>query len=231
MLLAIDTTTSMASLALYDMAESRLLAEMTWQARRHHTRDLLAAAQQLLTFMDASAADLTALAVTTGPGSYSGVRVGISTVKGIALGLPQEARVIGIPTLTVTAAPWHQVAWSTNPTAVICATVAAGRGRFNWCFFAAEDLLFRPQATDHGAGSSAELAAVLHDHGAENIWLVGESDASLRAAVQHDGRITHMDDIAGLRRAGSLARLATLFFAEGVTESADGLQPLYLRAP
>ena len=87
MLLALDTATATASLALYELTRDTLVAEWTWQARRRHTQDLLGAAQTLLHQAGATPAALTALAVTTGPGSFTGVRIGISTVKGMALGL------------------------------------------------------------------------------------------------------------------------------------------------
>ena len=84
MLLAVDTATATASVALYDLANHLLLAESTWQARRRHTQELLTTAQGLLAQIGAQAAQLTALAVTTGPGSFTGVRIGLSTIKGLA---------------------------------------------------------------------------------------------------------------------------------------------------
>lgn len=231
MLLALDTATTTISVALYDQNARLLLGEMTWQARRRHTAALLPAVQQLLAAHELTPADLNAFAVTTGPGSFSGVRAGIATVKGMALGLPHAPRIVGVPTLTVTAAPWSQAAWSVTPTAVICAVLQAGRGRYNWCFYSAEDLLFRPDVADHDSGMASDLAAALEDHAAETLWLVGEVDAPLLVAVRPNLRVTPMDAVTGLRRAGELARLAMLYFDEGIEESVEELQPLYLRAP
>ena len=106
MLLALDTATTTATLAIYDLQADLLLGELTWQARRRQTAELLPTAQALLRLLDLTPQALTALAVTTGPGSFTGVRIGVSTVKGIALGLPTLPQVIGLPTLSVTAAPW-----------------------------------------------------------------------------------------------------------------------------
>jgi tRNA threonylcarbamoyladenosine biosynthesis protein TsaB len=231
MLLALDTATNAVSIALYDLNNDSLLGEMSWQARRRHTRDLLPQVQHLLTTLDTTPADLTALAVTTGPGSFSGVRAGIATVKGMALGLPRPPHIVGVSTLTVTAATWSQAAWSVSPTAVICAVLQAGRGRYNWCYFGAEELLFRPQAEDHGAGTAAEFAAALADHAADNLWVVGEVDKALYEALQSNQRVTIINPVSGLRRAGELARVAALLISEGVEDSIDGLQPIYLRAP
>lgn len=231
MLLAIDTATATASLALYDLDAHRLLIEQTWQARRRHTQDLVPAVDHLLRFLELEPDALTALAVTTGPGSFTGVRVGISTVKGMSLGLRTPPRVVGVPTLTVTAAPWLEAAWSTSPLTIVCAYVQAGRGRYNWCWFSPEDLLFRPAADDHHAGDAAAFAAALSAHGAASIWLAGEPDALLADAVAHLPHVTLLDGVSTLRRAGQLARLAAMLFAEAIIDDVATLQPLYLRAP
>jgi tRNA threonylcarbamoyladenosine biosynthesis protein TsaB len=231
MLLALDTATATASLALYDRDAHRLLVEETWQARRRHTQELVPTAQQLLRKVGAEAGALTALAVTTGPGSFTGVRVGISTIKGMALGLRTPPLVVGVPTLTVVAAPWLAAAWSTSPLTIVCAYVQAGRGRYNWCWFGPEDLLFRPAAEDHHAGDAATFAAALAAHGAASIWLAGEPDALLAEAVASLPHVTLLDAVSTLRRAGQLARLAELYFDEGIVDDVATLQPLYLRAP
>ena len=158
MLLALDTATTTASLALYDLAHDRLLGELTWEGRRRQTQDLLTAAQDLLRLLGIAPPQLSALAVTTGPGSFTGVRIGVSTVKGIALGLPDPPRVIGLPTLCVTAAPWLALAAAIRPQPTVCACIQAGRGRYNWTYFAAGQPLLRPTAADHFAGTAAEFA-------------------------------------------------------------------------
>ena len=143
MLLALDTATTTASVALYHQTEQCLLAEYTWEAHRRQTQDLLITVQQILKQLNTKPSELTALAVTTGPGSFTGVRIGISTVKGIGIGLPIPPKVIGIPTLAVTAAPWVKLMHRIQPAALLCAVIQAGRGRYNWAFFNSDTLLSR----------------------------------------------------------------------------------------
>ncbi len=209
----------------------KLLAEWTWQARRRQTQDLLGAAQTLLRQVNLAPADLTALAATTGPGSFTGVRVGISTVKGIGLGLMRAhkpaPRVIGLPTLCVTAAPFLTLLPAGTQ---LCATMQAGRGRFNWAFFGAGDTLRRPSAAEHVNGALAELVARVEE--AESpLWLVGEHAPTLVDAVAGLAHVRAVDGVSGLRRAGSLARLAALHLAAGANDGLDGLSPLYLSEP
>ena len=228
MLLALDTATATASLALYDGQTDTLLAEWTWQARRRHTQDLLPSVQAMLDLTQLDASALTALAVTTGPGSFTGVRIGISTVKGVALGAPQPMAVIGVPTLSVTAAPWLALAASRS--VAVWAVIQAGRGQYNWVEFEGADLLRRPAAHEHNNGQATDLLGALSGS-AEQIWLVGEIEAELQAGAHELPHVQVVDNVSGLRRAGQLARLAERHLAAGARDDIATLQPLYLRAP
>src|SRR3970282_1788753 len=75
----------MASLAL--SREGVLQAEVTWRCRRNHTVELLPTIERLLAQAGTAKAELTAVFVCTGPGMYSGLRVGVSTAQGVAYAL------------------------------------------------------------------------------------------------------------------------------------------------
>ncbi len=231
MLLAMDTASTTASVALYDLAAAHLLAENTWEGRRRQTQDLLGVVRQLLATAGVLPDALTALAVTTGPGSFTGVRIAISAAKGIGLGLATPPAVIGAPTLSVTAAPWLAVAAACHPAPVLCAVMHAGRGRYHWTFFAATAPLHFPAAEEHVTGTAAELAAALATHPAAAIWLAGEVDPGLVAATGALAHVTVIEPVHALRRAGVLAQLAAVRLAAGHAESLAALQPLYLREP
>ncbi len=231
MLLAIDTATATASLAVYDLETDHLLAELTWQARRRQTQDLLVAARSLLSQVGLTASELSALAVTTGPGSFTGVRIGISAVKGIALGLPNPPRIIAIPTLNVTAAPWLNVAKGL-PSVTISAYMQAGRGRYNWSYLSPhDDPLLRLEADDHQNGTINDLLEDLQQQQVEAIWLVGEATIELAELTDEMAQIIFIDEATSWRRAGHLARLAARCFRHEMQDSLADLQPIYLRQP
>lgn len=229
MILALDTATATASLALYDPMEEIVLAEQTWQARRRQTEELLPVLQAMMDRLASVPADLRTVAVTTGPGSFTGVRIGISVAKGIALGLPSTPTLVGLPVLSVTAAPWLTVAAQTAVSA-ICAIIGAGRGRYNWAFFEPGDLLQRPAASDHLAGKIDALDADLAGRSGP-IWLVGEITQAVAEMAMRLPHLLLIDEVSGLRRASQLARLAALHSAAGNVDTVDTLQPLYLQEP
>ncbi len=230
MLLALDTATTTASIALYNLGTDQLLAELTWQARRRQTQELAPAIQDLLARTDLVPAHITALAATTGPGSFTGVRIAISTAKGIALGLPALPTLIGLPTLSVTAGPWLGVAARLSPAPRIVACIQAGRGRYNWAEFSPAHPLHRPGVDDHGAGRSADFVAALAAM-TDPVWLVGEVGHDLTQGLAGLAHVQTVDNSFGLRRAGQLARLAALHLAAGHQDDLASFQPLYLQAP
>lgn len=119
MLLAIDTATQSMSLALFD--GHTILAEETWRTANNHSIQLGPSVQALLKRSSVEAHQLTALAVCTGPGSYSGLRVGVAFAKGMAS--VHQLPLVGIGSLDIIAS-----AQPHYPDGLIV-TVQAGRGR------------------------------------------------------------------------------------------------------
>ena len=98
--LAVETSTLSGGAALLD--GERVVGEYTLDVRITHSERLMAAIDQLLTDAGWTARDLEGIAVTVGPGSFTGLRVGLSTVKGLALAL--SIPVAAVPTLDAMAA-------------------------------------------------------------------------------------------------------------------------------
>ena len=98
-LLAIDTATKSIGLALHNGTE--LQAEHFWVTRGFHTVELAPEIALILRRARRSVADLTAVAVAKGPGSYTGLRIGMALAKGLALA--HNLRLVGISTLDIIA--------------------------------------------------------------------------------------------------------------------------------
>lgn len=106
-ILAIDTATSLAVLALGD-PDGRVLDGAAWAAGRRHGETLLPSLERLLTANDVDRATIAAVVVGTGPGTFTGLRVGLATAKGLAIGL--GVPLVAVPTsaallATITGSP------------------------------------------------------------------------------------------------------------------------------
>src|SRR3989304_1070546 len=97
MLLALDTAADTIGLGLTDGA--RILAEEVWLARRHATVELAPETARLLRRAGVQEDQLLGIAVTIGPGSYTGLRIGLAFCKGLAFG--RGLKVVPVPTLEV----------------------------------------------------------------------------------------------------------------------------------
>ena len=95
LVLGMETATALGSVAIVD--EEEVVAEYALKVRGTHSERLLPAIDALLKDSKLSFSDLNVIAVSIGPGSFTGLRIGISTAKGLALG--SNKPVVGIPTL------------------------------------------------------------------------------------------------------------------------------------
>ena len=98
--LGIDSATPGLGVAL--AGPDGLLAEMTLQVGLRHSQGLLPTVESLLDRAESTVADLGAVAVTIGPGSFTAVRIGLNTAKGLCMGLGLP--LVGLSTLAVSAA-------------------------------------------------------------------------------------------------------------------------------
>jgi tRNA threonylcarbamoyladenosine biosynthesis protein TsaB len=94
-ILGIETSTMTGSVALMD--EERLIAEYTLNLRETHTSRLMPTIDRVIKDASLISKDLDGIAVSLGPGSFTGLRIGIATAKGLAQGL--NIPIVGIPTL------------------------------------------------------------------------------------------------------------------------------------
>lgn len=101
-ILALETSTDWPSLAL--LTPERLLGERLWEARQTLAERLVPKMQELLKEANLSPQDLSLIAVSRGPGSFTGIRIGVVTAKGLA-------QALGIPLLGVSAL--DALAWGT----------------------------------------------------------------------------------------------------------------------
>jgi len=218
MQLAIDTSTGMAGIAL--VQDGDVLAELTWRCGQNHTVELLPHLDYLLNQTGLSLQSISCVIVARGPGSFNGLRVGISTAKGLALslGIP----IVGISTLEVAA---YQHAETGLP---ICPIFNAGREeiatamyqkkRNKWCQLAAEHI-----TTVDTLCSQITTKTLFCGEFIPFVAIQLRKRLGQRAIIPSSAAL--------FRRASFLAELGQQRLKAGNYDNPATLQPLYLRRP
>ncbi len=218
MLLAIDTSTDTASLAL--VQDSETLAELTWRCEENHSVELLLRLTDLLNQTRSSLQSIGSIVVARGPGSFNGLRVGVSTAKGLAfsLGIP----IVGISTLEVEA---YQHAEADLP---ICPIFNAGRGEIATAIYQMKNNEWCQLAAEH-----ITTVETLCSQITSKTIFCGEFVTSIAGEIkkQLKQRAIISSSPARLRRAGFLAELGQKRLEAGDHDNPATLHPLYLRRP
>jgi tRNA threonylcarbamoyladenosine biosynthesis protein TsaB len=103
LILAIDTALDACAAGVLDTDAGKLIAQQSESMKRGHAEALMPLIGRVIKALGVGFANLDRIAVTTGPGSFTGLRVGISAARGIALA--SEKPVVGVTTLAAYAAP------------------------------------------------------------------------------------------------------------------------------
>jgi tRNA threonylcarbamoyladenosine biosynthesis protein TsaB len=215
MILAIDTATRSASLAVYDGASVR--AEFSWDTSDHHTVELMPRIVELLTQINSSIDQISGLGVSIGPGSFTGVRVGVALAKGLAVarGLP----IVGVRSADILA---YAVNWCKPPLVIV---VRAGRGRL----IAARYIKTRSEWQPDG-DFILTTADLIGEQWERSTTLSGELTAGERETIERrlGDRVRLLAPAYALRRAGFLAEIAWHKIRAGAIDDPAALQPIYL---
>ncbi|MCT4702320.1 tRNA (adenosine(37)-N6)-threonylcarbamoyltransferase complex dimerization subunit type 1 TsaB [Enterobacteriaceae bacterium H20N1] len=217
-ILAIDTATEACSVALYNDGTACAHFEL---CPREHTQRILPMVRDILNQGELSLSELNALAYGRGPGSFTGVRIGIGIAQGLALGA--ELPMIGVSTLATMA----QGAWRLTGATRVLAAIDARMGEVYWAEY---------QRDEQGAWHGEETEAVLKpDAVAERLkqldgdwatvgtgWQAWPDLAINSGVVVRDGQIS-------LPTAEDMLPLAIQAFKANRTVAVEHAEPVYLR--
>jgi tRNA threonylcarbamoyl adenosine modification protein YeaZ len=220
--LAIDTATDTASDAI--AREGKPLAEISWLAGQNHTVNLMPNALHLFKLIGEELNKIDAVFVSLGPGSYNGLRAGLSAAKGLALSL--NIRLIGIGTLEVVAYPYADTGLP------ICVIHDAGRSEIATATYRMLDTGWRKLIEEHITTLDALCNTI-----DEKTIICGQFSGFPETQTDPAKFIAaQLGDLAviretTLRRAGYLAELGWNRLERGEIDDIATLQPLYLRRP
>ena len=215
MLLAIDTSTRTVGVALYD--GDQIWNETTWTSHDYHTVELAPGIQDILQKSGVAITEIEAIAVAIGPGSFTGLRIGLAVAKGIALA--RHIPTLGVPTLDIVAAATPVIADSS-----LAAVLRAGRGRLavGW---------YQANRTGWRSTNSIEVltAQDLSDKIQESTLVCGEiNEDERRLLVRKRKLVRLLSPARSLRRPGYLAEIGWRRWRAGKFDDPATLAPIYL---
>ena len=218
-ILSIDSSTPVAGIAVSDGMQ--LLGEITLNTKNTHSEKLMPLVKHLLDELALSVNDLDAIAVTQGPGSFTGLRIGMATAKGLAQGAGKK--LIAVPTLDCLAQNLLHYP------GIICPIMNAQKKQvYTAIYRSGRDKLER--LSDYQAIAVEQLAAQLKEQ-KEDIWFVGDGVAAFADMFQEllGDACRFADGHNILPRAGALAMLAAERASEEQFDDLYQAELIYIR--
>lgn len=214
MLVAIDTSTQWIGIALYD--GTRVLAEHSWRSKNYHTVELIPAIADMLAKCQVRPDQLTGIGVALGPGSFTGLRIGLSAAKGLALG--QNLPTAGVPSLDVLAASQPGLR---RP---MIALLEVGRGRYAWARYRYKNPNWG-QISEIRVDDIKDIAATI----TSPVYVVGDMGAEERQIMGRKWKTSQLAPASQcVRRPSVLAELAWNKLQVGHADDVVSLSPIYV---
>lgn len=215
-ILALDSSATVATVALCE--DERLLAEYTLNNGNTHSETLLPMVESVLGNFSLTAKDIDLFAASTGPGSFTGVRIGAATVKGLAFSMDKPC--VGVSTLEAIA--YNLIGHK----GLICPVMNARRSQVYTALFRSDGQTLERLMPD-SALSISELDGKLSEY-SEEIMLCGDGYGITKEGLKltHTGttpeRLIHQS-------AYSVAAVAYAAYKNGLSVSDGALKVNYLR--
>jgi tRNA threonylcarbamoyladenosine biosynthesis protein TsaB len=215
-ILSVDTSTPTCTVGLVD--GDRVLAEFVDSSGQTHARHLMGMIDSTVSASGIPVQDIDGFAVVTGPGTFTGLRIGIGTIKGLAFALSKP--VVGVTSLTALAAQ------ADRSTKFVCPVMDARRNEVYYSLFVSKKGELQQVGKPRVAPPS-ELVKNVH----ESCQFVGNGARLYREMFE-----TALGPLAQFARpsldpnhAGTLAKLARKQFQENEIQSLHAVAPYYIR--
>lgn len=218
-ILAIDSSSLVATVAV--VQDDIMIAEYTINHKKTHSQTLLPMIDEIVRMAEISVEDVDAIAISGGPGSFTGLRIGSATAKG--LGLVWKKPLIHVPTLEAMAYNLY------GTDKLICPIMDARRSQTYTGLYEFKNEEFST-IMKQSAISVEELAKKVNELG-RSVIFVGDGIPVFKEYLDEALKVPHIYAPAHMnrQRAGAVAVLGIKYYNEGKIESAAEHQPDYLR--
>lgn len=218
-ILAIDSSSMVATVAI--TTDGILNAEYTINHKKTHSQTLLPMIAEIVKMIEIDMDSIDAVAITGGPGSYTGLRIGSATAKGIGLALNKP--IINVPTMDALAYNLYSSQY------VICPIMDARRGQVYTGIYKFEETemkTIKPQCIMMIDELIKELDTIK-----ESVMFLGDGVDVHKQLIDDIMDTKHYYAPASMNRhkASTLGTIAEIYYKNGKTETAKEHKPEYLR--
>lgn len=222
LILGIESSALVASAAI--MAEDRLVAEYTMNNRKTHSQTLLPMIDEIVKAAEINLNDIDAIAVSRGPGSFTGLRIGSATAKGLAQAIDKP--IVEVPTLDALA---YNLFGTTD--SLICPIMDARRQEVYSGIYCYEEGSVIPKALEEeSAGPLSNVIDRLNAYGRPVIFLGDGVPVNMELIAERTTvKYTFAPNHLSRQRAASVAALGLEMFKAGKFVNASAHVPVYLR--
>ena len=217
LILGVDSTAVTASVAIAEVKDGELISHSVFTVKNKmtHSENLMPMVDHVLQVYGKEVSDLELLAVNAGPGSFTGVRIGVATVKGLAF--PKGLPCAPVSTLDSLAQNLKDIPGT------VCALMDARRNQFYYAIYENGNRL-----TPDSCGSLGEISAQL---AGKNAMLCGDGAAVFASLFEGECPYTVANPVIREQNALSVALCGYRMYTEGNAVSGKELRPIYLRVP
>lgn len=219
--LAIDTTTEISSIALADGHD--ILAEYDFAHKMDLSRRLMPNIESLLMDFGLKTKDIGGLGVSVGPGSFTGLRIGVTTAKTLAQAL--DVPIVGIVSLDLLARQFEYL-----PNALVCSLIKVHRGEVYFAFYRVNRSEV-DRITEYTAGHIDEVIKKARELAPDDIMFCGDTlNIHADTLVKELGERSIITPVSH-PKASILAQIAAKKIEAGEGEDPIALKPFYIRRP
>lgn len=220
-LIGIDSSGLVASVAIVE--DDTLVAEYTIEHKKTHSTTLMPMLNEIVKMSELNLWEIDAIAIAAGPGSFTGLRIGSATAKGLAYSLNKP--IIPVPTLAALA---YNIQFFDG---IICPIMDARREQVYNGLYTFNEGEFTELKEQRALSVQELLEELKNEFLGEKVVFLGDGVSVYKSVIEEKLINNHFYASANIskQRAGSVAVLGKMYYNRGIIETAETHEPVYLR--
>ncbi len=221
-ILALDSSGLVASVAYLE--DGKIKGNINVNYQKTHSQTLLPMLDELVKTLDINLSEVDCIAVANGPGSFTGLRIGVATVKGLGLSLRKD--IVPVSTLEALSLNWY------GADGIVCPIMDARRSQVYAAAYRFNGEVKGEEVIEPVNCEISKLLEKLEGFG-EKIYFTGDGVPVYREYIENNLKAEAVFPMAvnAYQNAGNVAVLGQYYAEKGLVQKAEEVSPVYLRKP